>query len=121
MDKKYIVINDSIICATNNNENTLYVLYYDFDKPEILFVRDKKEFLEKFIKIEEYVEVKNNELLYNFITLFFGIFVFLLTSLYIRVLKVSEARNIIINKIHKRNIIDIYILYTILFKYDLCV
>ena len=33
-----------------------------------------------------------------FITLFFGIFVFLLTSLYIRVLKVSEARNIIINK-----------------------
>lgn len=48
-NKFYEVINDAVIDATNNSNNTIMVLYKD-DQGK-LFVREKAEFHQKFVKV----------------------------------------------------------------------
>ena len=47
----YIVLNQGIDC-TNERDGTEVIVYYPEDKKDFLCVREKKEFLVKFIEIK---------------------------------------------------------------------
>lgn len=48
----YEVIRDDIINCTNANDGQIMVLYKSQKSPELLFVREKSEFLQKFEAIK---------------------------------------------------------------------
>ena len=48
----YEVIRDDVINCTNANDGQIMVLYKSPKSPELLFVREKSEFLQKFEAIK---------------------------------------------------------------------
>lgn len=48
----YEVIRDDVINCTNANDGQIMVLYKSQKSPELLFVREKSEFLQKFEAIK---------------------------------------------------------------------
>lgn len=44
----YEVIRDDVLNCTNANDEQIMVLYKNEQSPELLFVREKNEFLQKF-------------------------------------------------------------------------
>jgi hypothetical protein len=49
----YEMVRDDVINCTNANDEQIMVLYKRADKPDLIFVREKEEFYQKFEKIED--------------------------------------------------------------------
>ena len=47
----YIMVRDDVINCTNANDHQTMVLYRRPDYPELIFVREKEEFYQKFEEI----------------------------------------------------------------------
>lgn len=50
--KNYTVIQEALDC-TNQRDGLVVVVYRSYENPEMLFVREKEEFLQKFTNLQE--------------------------------------------------------------------
>ena len=48
----YYLLRDDIINCTNANDNQIMILYKSLEHPDLLFVREKEEFYNKFVAVE---------------------------------------------------------------------
>jgi hypothetical protein len=48
----YQMVRDDVINCTNEHSNQIMVLYRREDYPELIFVREKEEFLRKFEEVQ---------------------------------------------------------------------